>query len=161
MKTGKPLQAETTRPQRAENPDRLASVLESLDAIRRAVLPAANARVLFEDLGYAPADLAEIEDAIARGRIRPEQAGFWLLLRSRRAPLTAAQCERYGVEYVTMPDRLRLIRRHYPCPTAIDVGYGPFGNQAGLLFVDDTDGRVVAYAPPELAGQVDLDRFNR
>ena len=43
------------------------------------------------------------------------------------------------------------VRRRYPsCPTAVDVGHGVFGTQGGLLFIDDEDGRAVAYAPAEL-----------
>lgn len=130
--------------------DRLASALASLDAFRESVLPAGNARILFEDTGYHPTDLDEIEDALTHARIRPEQAGFWLLLRAHRAPLDPAQTERYAVEFITTPGRLHAVYRRYPCPTAVDVGRGVFGNKGGLLFVDDEDGRAVAYAPPEL-----------
>ena len=130
--------------------DRLASALASLDAFRERVLPAGNARILFEDTGYHPADLDEIADALMQGRIRPEQAGFWLLLRARHAPLTPAQAERYAVEFITTPERLRDVYRRYPCPTAVDIGHGVFGNKGGILFVDDEDGRAVAYAPPDL-----------
>ncbi len=133
-----------------KNPDRLASALASLDAFRKSVLPTSNARILFEDTGYHPTDIDEIEDALTHARIRPEQAGFWLLLRAHRAPLTPAQTERYAVEFITTPERLRDVYRRYPCPTAVDVGHGIFGNNGGLVFVDDEDGRAVAYAPPDL-----------
>lgn len=54
------------------------------------------------------------------------------------------------MEFITSRQRLRKISRRYPCPTAVDVGTGVFGGEAGLLFVDDEDGRAVAYAPPTL-----------
>lgn len=133
-----------------KGPDRLASALAALDAFREKVLPASSARILFEDTGYHLIDLEEIENAIEHARIRPEQAGFWLLLRTHHAPLTPAQTERYAVEFIVTPERLRAVRRRYPCPTAVDVGRGVFGNNGGILFVDDEDGRAVAYAPPEL-----------
>jgi len=133
-----------------KGPDRLASALASLDAFRKKVLPASSARILFEDTGYDPTDLEEIEEAITHARIRPEQAGFWLLLRTHHAPLTPAQAERYAVEFITTPERLRIMHRRYPCPTAIDVGHGVFGIHAAQLFVDDDTGRAIAYAPPAL-----------
>ena len=136
-----------------EGPDHLANALASLDAFRESVLPACNARILFEDTGYHPTGLDEIEDAIAHARIRAEQAGFWLLLRRHRAPLTLAQTERYAVEFITTPERLRDVYRHYPCPTAVDIGQGVFGSKGGLVFVDDEDGRAVAYAAPNLRGR--------
>jgi hypothetical protein len=133
-----------------KGPDRLASALASLDAFRGSVLPAGNARILFEDTGYHPTDLDEIEDALMHGRIRPEQAGFWLLLRTYHSPLTPAQTERYAVEFITTAERRRIMHRRHPCPTAIDVGHGVFGIHAGRLFVDDDTGRAIAYAPPKL-----------
>ena len=108
------------------------------------------AKILFEDAGYHTAYLEEIEEALTAARIRPEQAAFWLRLKCRSEPLTPADTARYGVEFITTPVRLREISRRYPCPTAVDVGHGVFGAKAGLLFVDDEDGRAVAYAPPEL-----------
>ncbi len=58
--------------------------------------------------------------------------------------------ERHGIEFITTRGRVRAVSRRYPCPTAVDVGHGVFGAMAGLLFVDDEDGRAVAYAPPLL-----------
>lgn len=108
------------------------------------------ARILFEQEGYHCRYLDEIEEALASSRIRPEQAGFWLRLRIRSGPISPRETERYGVEFITTAARRREIYRCYPCPTAIDIGGGVFGRAAGLLFIDDLDGRAVAYAPPEL-----------
>jgi hypothetical protein len=107
------------------------------------------ARILFEQEGYHSRYLDEIEEALTRRRIRPEQAEFWLRLK-RAEPITCAEAKRYGVEFITTPRRLREVSRRYPCPTAVDVGTGVFGGEAGLLFIDDEDGRAVAYAPPAL-----------
>ena len=142
-------------------PDPLASALASLDAFREALQPAGNARILFEDTGYHTTDLEQIVEALTHARIRPEQTGFWLLLRAHRAPLTPAQTERYGVESITTPERLRTVRLRYPCPTAVDVGAGVFGIQGALLFVDDEDGRAVAYAPPTLRADYRRERRQR
>jgi hypothetical protein len=108
------------------------------------------AKILFEDQGYHTAYLEEIEEALTQSRIRPEQIGFWLRLKVRHGPLSPADTTRYGVEFITTRERLREIRRCYSCPTAVDVGHGVFGTQGGLLFIDDEDGRAVAYAPPDL-----------
>ena len=142
-------------------PDPLASALASLDAFREALQPAGNPRILFEDTGYHTTDLEEIVEALTHAGIRPEQAGFWLLLRAHRAPLTPAQTERYGVEFITTPQRFRTVRLRYPCPTAVDVGAGVFGTQGALLFVDDQDGRAVAYAPPTLRADYRCERRQR
>jgi hypothetical protein len=106
------------------------------------------AKILFEDVGYHTAYLEEIEEALTHARIRPEQTGFWVRVKCHHAPLTVTDTARYGVEFITTPGRLREISERYPCPTAVDVGHGVFGTEAGLLFVDDEDGRAVAYAPP-------------
>lgn len=142
-------------------PDSLGSALASLDAFREALQPAGNARILFEDTGYYTTDLEEIVEALTHARIRPEQAGFWLLLRAHRAPLSPAQTERYGVEFITTPERFRTVRLRYPCPTAVDIGAGVFGTQGALLFVDDEGGRAVAYAPPTLRADYRRERRQR
>jgi hypothetical protein len=108
------------------------------------------AKILFEDAGYHTAYLEDIEEALDHARIRPEQTGFWVRLTFHHGPLTPTDTARDGVEFITTPGRLREISRRYPCPTAVDVGHGVFGTPAGLLFVDDADGRAVAYAPPAL-----------
>lgn len=78
--------------------------------------------------------------------IDPAQAVFWDALGSY--PLVAADVEPFGIEYVTDPERLREVRRHYPCPTVVDAGHGICGSAVGLLYVDDDTGRAIAYAPP-------------
>lgn len=127
------------------------------------------ARILFEQEGYQLRYLDEIEEALTRRRIRPEQAAFWLQLKVRRTPLTPVDTEPYGVEFITTRRRLREVATRYPCPTATDVGAGVLGSAAALLFVDDEDGRAVAYAPPGLQLETavhgesthnDCDRFS-
>ena len=78
--------------------------------------------------------------------IDPAQAPFWDLIGTQ--PLERADVEPYGVEYLTDAPRLREMRGLYPCPTVIDAGHGVFGAAVGLLYVDDENGRAVAYAPP-------------
>jgi hypothetical protein len=55
------------------------------------------------------------------------------------------------VERVRSRKRYRELFRRYGIPNAIDVGYGLFCGQTGAAFIDDDDGRIVAYAPPWIA----------
>ncbi len=134
--------------------------VRTLNRWRRAL---AIARALFEDAGYHTLYLDEIEAYVgAGGRIDPTQALLWPLLGGQ--PVTAADVERFGVEFITTHDRLRQIRSRYPCPTVIDIGNGVFGAKVGLLFIDDETGRAIAYAPPQAqrpAGNAGLDATRR
>jgi hypothetical protein len=95
----------------------------------------------------------------ASSGIDPTQAGFWERIGHR--PLTAADTEPYGVEFLTDGRRLRAVRQRYPVPTAIDIGHGIFGAQVGLVYVDDDTGRAVAYAAPELSRSYRAERRQR
>lgn len=87
------------------------------------------------------------------------QAGFWE--RIGHQPLTAADTEPYGVEFLSDGRRHRMVRRRFPIPTVIDIGAGIFGVKVGLVYVDDDTGRAVAYAPPELHCSARSERRQR
>lgn len=82
----------------------------------------------------------------AERQIDPSQAAFWDTIGGR--PLEVQDVELFGIEYVRDPKRLHELRRLYPCPTVVDVGEGVFSAAVGLLYVDDENGRAIAYAPP-------------
>jgi hypothetical protein len=131
-------------------PNLLESARAKLDAFREAVQPATEYGLTLyqataEDLAVfaTPATPGHV----ARG-IDPTQAGFWGLIGHR--PLTRADTEPYGVEFLTDRRRLAVVRRRYPVPTVIDIGNGIFGAKVGLIYVDDETGRAIAYAPPEI-----------
>lgn len=53
-----------------------------------------------------------------------------------------------GVPVITQAQRNEYSNKYGP-PSAIDVGYGPFGRKTGSLFIDDETGKAVAYLPFE------------
>lgn len=88
--------------------------------------------------------------------IDPAQADFWNLLGEH--VLERGDLERFGVENVETPARLRELHTSHPCPTVVDAGHGIFGAPVALLFVDDDTGRAVAYASPVVVLRAALDR---
>lgn len=99
---------------------------------------------------------SDLESAEAPRVIDPKQAAFWDSIGGRH--LAAGDVEPYGIEYVTTVERLREIGRLYPCPSVVDAGHGFFGAPVGLVFVDDENGRAMAYAPPVVIMRQSLKR---
>ena len=110
----------------------------------------ATARTLFERDGHPTAPLDEIERCLRGRSVRPEQLWFWQWISAR--PLQRADVERFGVEFISTPNRLNEVARGCHSATLLDVGYGLLTGAAALLFTDD-EGRVVAYAPAEMVAQ--------